>query len=151
MNFDISFKEKLLAKCIEIKVDSESSILAAMEDAQQSANEYGAPKDRYDSFRAQLMRKRDMLGQQLAVVQEELRHLRQVKTGILSKTIEPGALVVLNSQVLFILAGIGKVEIENIAVYVVSPVVPLVIAMKGLKPGDTFNFRGTTMKILEIY
>jgi hypothetical protein len=151
MSFNISFKEKLLAKCIEIKVESESSILAAMEDAQQSANEYGAPKDRYDSFRAQLMRKRDMLGQQLAVIQEELRHLRQVKTGINSKSVEPGALVVLSTQVLFILAGIGKVELENNTVYVVSPVVPLVTAMKGLKPGDSFSFRGTTMKILEIY
>jgi hypothetical protein len=151
MSANISLKEKLLAKCIEIKVESESSIIAAMEDAQQSANEYGPPKDRYDSFRAQLMRKRDMLGQQLAVVQEELRHLRQFKVTSVSKIVEPGALVVLDSQMIYILAGIGKVEIDKNTVYVVSPVVPLAIAMKGLKPGDTFSFRGNTMRILEIF
>jgi len=150
MSENKGLKEKLLTKCIELKVESETNILAAMEDAQQSANEYGAPKDRYDSFRAQLMRKRDMLGHQLAVVQDELRYLRQVNAYTFVKTVEAGALVILDSQILFILAGIGKVVIDSKTVYVVSPVVPLVQAMKGLKPGDSFSFRGATMKILEI-
>jgi hypothetical protein len=150
MSLKINIKEKLITRCIEMKQESEANILAAMEDAQQSANDYGAPKDRYDSFRAQMMRKRDMLAQQLSVIQEELRHLRQVKPGNIYTKVETGALVVLNSQTLFILVGIGKVEIENTPVYVVSPIVPLVLAMKDLKPGDSFNFRGTEMKIVEI-
>jgi len=151
MKLNISLKERLLAHCIGIKEESRSNIISAMEDAQQSANEYGPPKDRYDSFRAQLMRKRDMLAQQLAIVEEELSYLRQVKPGSVSDKVEPGALVVMDSQILFILAGIGKVALDNHTIYVVSAVVPLVAAMKGMKPGDSFNFRGTTMKILEIY
>lgn len=151
MSLNISLKEKLLARCIEIKDESRTNIIAAMEDAQQSANDYGAPRDRYDSFRAQMMRKRDMLAQQLAAIEEDLRHLRQVKPEIVSAKVEPGAMVVLDSQVLFILAGIGKVEIENKTVYVVSPVVPLVAAMRDLKPGDTFSFQGIKRKIVEIY
>jgi hypothetical protein len=151
MSLNINLKAKLLDRCIKIKQESETNILAAMKDAQDSANEYGAPKDRYDSYRAQLMRKRDMLAQQLSVVQEELRHLLQINPAVISKRVETGAIVVLNSQTLFILAGIGKVEIENIPVYVVSPVVPLVMAMKDLKPGDSFRFRTTMMEIIEIY
>lgn len=151
MKADIALKEKLLARCIEIKEESETNTLAAMNDAQQSANEYGAPKDRYDSFRAQLMRKRDMLAQQLATVEDELRFLRQFKHIRISTKVELGAVVVLGSQILYVLAGIGKVEIEDKTVYVVSPVVPLVIAMQGLKKGDSFIFRGTTMKIMDIY
>lgn len=151
MSLNINLKEKILNKCIQAKEESETNIIAAMTDAQQSANEYGAPRDRYDSFRAQMMRKRDMLAQQLSVIAEELRHMRQIKTGTLCEKVEPGALVVLDSQTLFILAGIGKLEIEDETVYVVSPVVPLVMAMKDLKKGDTFSFRGNTMKIKEIY
>jgi hypothetical protein len=147
---DSKIKEKLLVKCIEIKEESKANTLAAMNDAQQSANEYGAPRDRYDSFRAQLMRKRDMLAQQLAVVEDEIRFLRQVKPGSISTKVEAGALVMLESQTLFILTGIGKLVIDNTAYYVVSPVVPLVLAMKDHKKGDSFNFRGTNMKILEI-
>jgi hypothetical protein len=150
MSLDITIKEKLLAKCIAIKEESEANVLAAMNDAQQSANEYGAPKDRYDSFRAQLMRKREMLAQQLSFLEEELRYLRQIKPGNISKKVEAGALVKLDSQTLYIMAGIGKMIFEDEIFYVVSPVVPLVMAMQNLKSGDSFTFRGTSMKILEI-
>lgn len=149
MLLDISAKTKLLEKCIEIKEESAASTLAAMNDAQQSANEYGAPKDRYDSFRAQLMRKRDMLAQQLSSTEEELRFLRQVKPSISNK-VEAGALVALDSQLLYILVGIGKLELGGVVYYVVSPVVPLVLAMKDLKKGDSFTFRDKVMKILDI-
>ena len=150
MLLNINSKEKLLARCIELKEESESNITAAMNDAQQSANEYGAPRDRYDSFRAQLMRKRDMLAQQLSVVEEEIRHLRQVKPGNITHKVEAGALVKLNTQTLYIVAGIGRIEMEGETYYIVSPVVPLVTAMQNLKAGDSFTFRGTTMKIIEI-
>ncbi|MEI8045880.1 MAG: hypothetical protein WCI92_00770 [Bacteroidota bacterium] len=150
MSMNISLKDKLLAKCIELKEESKANTLAAMNDAQQGANEYGAPRDRYDSFRAQLMRKRDMLAQQLSAVEEELRYIRQIKPGMASSKIEPGALIILDTQTLYILVGIGKILIDNQAVYVVSPIVPLVVAMKGLKKGDSFTFRGTKMNILEI-
>ena len=137
MQLDITIKEKLLAKCITIKEESEANVLAAMNDAQQSANEYGAPKDRYDSFRAQLMRKRDMLAQQLSVIEDELRYLRQIKPGTISKKVEAGALVKLDAQTLYIVAGIGKIVFEDEIFYVVSPVVPLVAAMQNLKAGDS--------------
>jgi len=150
MPLNIKVKEKLLAKCIEIKEESKANAFAAMNDAQQSANEYGAPRDRYDSFRAQMMRKRDMAAQQLSVAEEELRFLRQIKPESKTNKVEVGALVELNTQILYILAGIGKLEIDNEIFYVVSPIVPLVTAMKDLKLGDSFTFRGTTMKILGI-
>jgi hypothetical protein len=151
MSSDLSIKEQLLARCIEIKEESEAHTLVAMSEAQKSANEYGPARDRYDSFRAQLMRRKDMLAQQLAVVEEELRFLRQIKPEKRTTQIEPGAMVVLESQTIFILLGIGKIEIDNKPYYVISPVVPLAIAMKGLKAGNVFTFRGKTMKILEIY
>jgi hypothetical protein len=91
-----------------------------------------------------------MLAQQLAVVEEELSFLRQIKPGSFSTKVEHGALVRLNSQSLYILTGIGKIELQDEIFYVISPVVPLVLAMKDLKQGDSFNFRGTTMTIMEI-
>jgi hypothetical protein len=150
MSLDIKLKDKLLAKCIALKEESKANTLAAMNDAQQSANEYGAPRDRYDSFRAQMMRKRDMLAQQLSAVEEELRYLRQIKSGNICTKVEAGALVELNTQTLYILAGIGKLVIDEMTYYVVSPVVPLVDAMKDLKKGDSFVFRGMILKIMDI-
>jgi hypothetical protein len=150
MSLNINIKEALLARCIALKEETEVNIMAAMEDAQQSANDYGAPRDRYDSFRAQMMRKRDMLAQQLAAIKEDIRNLRQLKPGLVATKVEHGALVKLNTQTLYIASGIGKIDLDGVAYYVVSPVVPLVTAMQNLKAGDTFSFRGTTMQILEI-
>jgi len=150
MSLNISIKEALLARCIALKEENEAYIMAAMDDAQQSANDYGAPRDRYDSFRAQMMRKRDMLAQQLAAVKEDIRILRQMKPSVVSTKVEHGALVKLNSQTLYIAAGIGKIDLDGVTYYVVSPVVPLVATMQHLKAGDTFSFRGTTMQVLEI-
>jgi len=150
MELCIALKEKLLAKCIEVKQESESQLMAAIAEAQQSANDYGQPKDRYDSFRAQLMRKRDMMAHQLSVLEEELRILLQMRTGHIFDHVELGALVQLNTQTIFIMTGIGKLVMDNETFYVVSPTVPIVEAMKGLKAGDSFNFRGTTMQILKI-
>jgi len=150
MTTDSGIKEKILAKCIEIKEESEAHTLAAMNEAQKSANEYGPARDRYDSFRNQLMRKRDMLSQQLAAVNEELRFLRQFKFDNRYTKAESGAMVVLDSQTIFILLGIGKLVIDNKTYYVISPVVPLATAMKDHKAGDTFTFSGKIMKILEI-
>lgn len=150
MALNINIKEKLLARCIALKEDSETNVLSAMNDAQQSANEYGAPRDRYDSFRAQLMRKRDMLAQQLAVIAEDIRYLKQIKAEKLYAKVEVGALVQLNTQTLYILTGLGKIEMDGEIYFVVSPVVPLVNAMQNLKAGDSFTFRGATMKIIDI-
>lgn len=146
----INIKEQLHARCISLKEETEANIMAAMEELQQSANDYGAPRDRYDSFRAQMMRKRDMLAQQLAVVKEDIRNLRQLKPGVVSDKVEFGALVKLDKETLYIVSGIGKMELDGVAYFVVSPVVPLVLAMQNLKAGDTFVFRGTRMEIREI-
>ena len=150
MLLSISLKGKLHRKSIEVKEESASLLVTAIEEAQQNANEYGQPKDRYDSFRAQLLRKRDMLAQQLAVIQDEIHVLHQIKPEHVSTKVEPGALVMLNSQTLYILVGIGKMILEGDTFYIVSPVVPIITAMKDMKKGDSFTFRGTTMTILDI-
>ncbi len=151
MPTDISIKKRLLEKSIEIKEESKAHSLSAMADAQKAANEYGPARDRYDSFRTQVMRKRDMLAQQLAVVEEELRFLHQINLDKPSTKIESGAMVVLDKQTIFILLGIGKIEMDGNDYYVISPVVPLATAMKELKAGDSFKFRGKSMKILEVF
>jgi len=144
-------KEALLKKCLDIKEESSRNTQAAMEEAQESANDYGQPKDRYDSYRAQLMRKRDMLAQQFAQIQEELRYLRQIKPTLKVTEPVPGAIVVLNNQKLFISVGIGKIVVENEEFMAVSPVVPLVQAIKKSLKSKKFLFRDKEIEIIEIY
>jgi len=60
----IEIKIRVHQKCIEKQKEILENAKAAMDDAQKVANEYGQPKDRYDSFRTQLLRKRDLFAQQ---------------------------------------------------------------------------------------
>jgi len=147
-NFE--FKKELLDHCISLKVANAENISAAIKDAQQSASEYGSPKDRYDSFREQMLAKRDMYAQQLQAVQSELALLRRIDATKVLNSVGFGALVFLPDQIVFIAVGLGKVEFKGRSCYVVSLRVPLCQVMNGLKKGDSFEFRGQKMKILDI-
>lgn len=144
-------KEKLKAECIRLKQESADNLGMAMREAQQAANEYGAPKDRYDSFRTQLLRKRDMMAQQFQKVSDEIRFLQQLKTDSICSEVQPGALVILPGQILYVSVGLGKLDIEGKTYYAISPSVPLVQAMKGAKTGQEFLFRGNKMRVEAIY
>jgi len=143
-------KKELLNACFDEIDDRAASLRKVMEDAQQSANDYGQPKDRYDSYRTQLLRKRDMFGQQLFKILEQRSILEKIDPDKSSTAVEFGALVVTNNQTIFITIGLGKFSFSGHDYFVISPGVPFFRAMEGLKAGDAFEFRGQKCNILEI-
>jgi hypothetical protein len=147
---DLLFKQELLAYCIQLKVGNVENLKAAMNDAQQSAVDYGSPKDRYDSYRAQMLAKRDMFAQQMQTAQNELMILQRIDAAKPISKVGFGALVFLPDQIVFIAIGLGKVEFKGQTCYVVSLQVPLCQAMKDMKKGDVMEFRGRKMEILDI-
>lgn len=147
----MELKRKLLARCKAQLGAMADDFRREMEDAQQSANEYGAPKDRYDAYRTQLLRKRDMFGQQLAKLNVQLDVLDKIDPGRKFRIVEFGALVVTSRQKLFIATGLGKIEMEGETYFAISAGVPVFNAIKGKKEGDEFVFNGQKSTILEIY
>lgn len=144
-------KKALIEKCKSIQQESIKNLKVTVDDAQKSANDYGAPKDRYDSYRTQLLRKRDMFAQQLQKANEQLDALNKIDAERIFEKVEFGTLVITDKQKLFISIGLGKVEIESHEIYAISPLVPIYEAMEGKKEGEYFNFRGTESMIKEIY
>ena len=147
----LDYKRKLIKACVDYQNKSAENLLSVMREAQQSANDYGQPKDRYDSYRAQVLRKRDMFGKQLDKVNEEINVLEQINVSRLNTNVSFGAVVNTNAQKLFISIGIGKIEFQGETIYAISPYVPFYKAMAGLKKGDTFLFRGKEIKITEVF
>lgn len=143
-------KMELLAACFVEIDDRADSLRKVMEDAQQSANDYGQPKDRYDSYRTQLLRKRDMFGQQLHKILEQRNTLEKVDPEGVCDTVEFGSLVVTNKQTILISVGLGKFSYKDADYFVISPAVPFFKAMEGKRAGDTFEFRGQQFNILQI-
>ena len=143
-------KMRLYDACFLEIDDRAASLRKVMEDAQQSANDYGQPKDRYDSYRTQLLRKKDMFGQQLGKILEQKTVLERIDPERRYEKVEFGALVVTDKQKMFISVGLGKFTFDGVDYYVISPVVPFFKAMEGMRAGDTFEFRNQKFTIKEI-
>ena len=143
-------KQGLVESCFMEIDERADSLKAAMDEAQQSANEYGPPKDRYDSYRTQLLRKRDMFAQQLQKILEQRSVLEKVDPEKKIGKVAFGALVITDSQKIFVSIGLGRIISEGEEYFVISPGVPIYQSMEGLKAGDTFSFRGQNFSIREI-
>jgi hypothetical protein len=131
--------------------ESAANLRAAMLEAQNAANEYGPPKDRYDSFRTQLLRKRDMYAQQLATTTEQINLLERINPGNLSEKVEFGVVVITETQKIFVSTGLGRIQVDGDTFFAISPAVPIYKAIEGKRAGDSFSFNNKTMKILDVF
>jgi len=145
------FKKKLVEACRDIQLKTTENLREVMNDAQQSANDYGAPKDRYDSHRNQLLAKRDMYAQQLEKAMMETGILNRIDLSREINRVNFGAVVITGDQKIFISISIGKINFNGELYFAISPRVPFYEAMKDLKKGDTFEFRGRKIEIKEVF
>lgn len=151
MGKQTTLKKQILEACIAEVERTMANYKAAMDDAQQQANDYGQPKDRYDSFRAQMMRRRDMFAQQFQKARNDLAVFQKINHEENKNIVEFGAFVKTDLQNLFITAGIGKVMMGDMSWFAVSTVVPVFLVMKGKKAGDEVSFNGRVIRILEVF
>ncbi len=151
MNDQIKLKLMIIDSCKKQQLDTISNLTREMDEHQQMANDYGPPKDRYDAFRSQMLRRRDIFAEQLQKANQELISLTMIKPDELKTKVEFGAVVITNQQKLFISISIGKVVVNNDTYYAVSPNVPLYQAIKGLKKGDTAKFNNNVITITDVF
>ncbi|HBZ66235.1 MAG TPA: hypothetical protein DEO70_05300 [Bacteroidales bacterium] len=143
-------KKQIFNTCLNtLSTRAEESRLAMVE-SQRAANEYGAPRDRYDSFRTQVLARRDMYARQYNEALRQLEVLSKIDPGKPCEMVEFGALVVTSVQVLFVSVGLGKLSDNGVDFYAISAGVPLFEAIRGKRNGDTFTFRGTTFTIVSV-
>jgi len=144
-------KQLLIEKCKAIHLKTIENAQIVMDEAQQSANDYGQPKDRYDSYRAQLLRKRDMFGQQMEKSLKEIKVLEKIDVNREIDSVCFGSVVITQDQKLFISISSGKIEADGDTYFAISPLVPFYAPIKDKKKGDEFEFRGKMNKILDVF
>ena len=147
----IGLKTRLLNECKQVQKKIVDSAKEAMNDTQQALNEYGPNKDRYDSFRDQLIGKRDMLSAQYQKAHSEYTVLQKINANTINKVAEFGSVIVTDSCRFFISISAGKINVDGQTYYAISPMVPLFKVMEGLKKGDTFEFNGKRQVIEDIF
>ncbi len=150
-------KAQILNICKQVQQETIDHLSLTVEESQKSANEYGCPRDRYDAFRAQLLRQRDMFAQQAQKAVEQQDTLNRISPEEKLDKVEFGAVVKTNKNKLFISIGLGKIKVpiseqgKAEEYYAVSPVVPIYKAMEGKRVGEGFVFNGQEFVIEDIF
>ncbi len=147
----VSLKKALIEECVSKQTENAKAIEIAIKEVQKSANDYGQPKDRYDSYRVQLLRKRDMFAKQLENSLNQLYVLHKIDPEIEHKEVSFGAVVITNEQKLFVSISLGKFDYNNDEYFAISTLVPFFKAMKGKRKGETFKFREKEIEILDVF
>lgn len=145
------YKLRLINACKSHVMEIAENSRLVMEDSQKSANEYGQPKDRYDSYRAQLLTRGEMFATQYQQALEQFAVLEKIGVDQLHKKVEFGSVVITDKQKMFVATGCGKVDLDGDIYFAISPLVPIYLAMKGMKKGEIINFRGQMIKILDVF
>ena len=144
-------KKRLTEKCIEHQQEVINQLQKEIEDAQQQANEYGQPKDRYDAYRTKLMKQIELYAKQLDKAKIVFETLHKIPLEKKIDSVEFGAIVITNKQNLFISAGLGKINIDGKDFYAISTQVPIFMTLKGKQKGDKSVFNNMSFLIKEIY
>jgi hypothetical protein len=144
-------KQELVELCKETQKKMVESAKSAMSEAQQALNEYGANKDRFDSFRDQLIGRREMFSGQYQKALSDLHVIEQINCHELKDKVEFGAIIISDTSRFIIAISSGKIEHGGVVYYAISPAVPLYKAMEGMKAGDSFEFNGKRQVIKELF
>jgi hypothetical protein len=113
-----------------------------MNSAQESANSESKSSagDKYETSRAMNHLQKDMYASQLAANRLELAALLSINCGSIATSIGNGCYVQTKKAGFFIAAGLGKITIDGITVYLLSPNAPLSQILFTKKTGDSFLF-----------
>ena len=95
-------KVLLIEECRRIQQKAVDSSKTAMSEAQQALNEYGPNKDRYDSFRDQLIARRDMFSAQYQKALTEYHTIEKLDPKSDNTCVEFGAVVITDKSRFFI-------------------------------------------------
>lgn len=147
----LTYKRKLVEKCLEQQDRNVLNAKSAMDDIQESAVDYGQPQEHYDSYKSQLLRKRDVFARQYEQTKIDHELLNKIDIEKECKTTGFGAIVVTDVQKFFICISLGKINFDNEIIFGISPKVPLYRVMDGLGKGNTFEFNGKKYLIKDIY
>ena len=144
-------KKRLVDYCLDYQRKVAENAMTEMNEAYQNADEYGSPEDWFDTYKTDMLNKRDAFGQQFQKALEEIKNIERINPNVLLDTICFGSVVITDTQKLFMAAGIGKIEIGKDVFFAISPSVLIFQTIKGLKKNDTFEFRGNKGKIIDVF
>ena len=148
-----NFKQSVIDTCKHLLQQRAFTAEQAMNAAQEAANgeDKSSAGDKYETSRAMGQLDRNMNAKQLAEVQKELAELERLeKNPPKTDMVYSGSLIKTSMGYLYIAVGLGKQEIENQNVVLLSKNSPLALALLGKKAKEQIAFNGKNIGVEQI-
>jgi transcription elongation GreA/GreB family factor len=155
VNLDIKkldIKLKLYNQCVEYIENRIQTIQKVMQEAQESANNEtkSSAGDKYETTRSMMQMDKAMNAKQLAEAMKMKNDLLKINPHPSYTTVQTGSLVHTSQGYFFIGMSVGKIVIEGITYFAISPDSPMALKLHHLQVNDEITFNHQTLKILEV-
>lgn len=134
---------------IEAKIAGVQKILASIADAKSKETKSSAG-DKFETGRAMLQIEEENHGRQLVQFFSVKETLDQVARRVTKEIIGPGNLIITEKRRYYLSTGLGKIKLDNIDYFCISPESPIGQLLLGRQVGDEIVFNKKSDKILEV-
>ena len=106
--------------------------------------------DKHETGRAMIQLEREKLAQQRERNDQDIKTLDALKNKTTTVHIAPGALVNTSLAIYFLAVPADAFSHNDKKIYCISPQSPIGQLLLGKKAGESFSFRGNSIKVLEV-
>ncbi len=137
-------KQKIYTHCLRVLSLKIEEIKKAMSEVSEGIadDSKSSAGDKHETSRAMAQIEMEKIVKQLSEAMGKKTVLQKLQMNLLSEKIIKGSLVKTNTTYFFICVAIGKITVDNISVFGISPHSPLGIKLMGLKTNDTTELNG---------
>lgn len=149
----VDFKKQLIDLCkdtVRRRIDLLSYDIDALKESLETENK-SSVGDKHETGRARMQSEQEKLAYLMAELKEQASVLDRIDPSRSTDRINSENLVVTDRNIFFIAVPLGRVELGDQVVNVISPSSPLARRMIGLKAGQSLEFNGVVYDIRHIY
>ena len=148
----MQYKTALIERCKSRIIQEEEMLLTALREIKESMNSEtkSSAGDKHETARARMQFEEGKLTSQLEEIKNQLNAFNKIDFARVSLLAGTGSLVTTNKGLFLIAASIGKIELDDKVIYVISPGSPLANCMKGLAKGEKFEYNNSKYQIINI-
>lgn len=134
-------RKVLECRILDLKEHMQALSEAAAMDSKSTAG------DKHETSRAMVQLEQERTGQQLRDAEQQLIEFQKIDFQKTISLVSPGSLVQTDKGMFFMALALGKLQVEEQSVFVISMQSPLGKAFAGFKKKDTVVFNGVSYQI----
>lgn len=151
-NISSNAKAALLSYCLRLAMDKVQALQEELSSTQESTTSEGKSTagDKHETGRAMMHLEQEKLHKQLAEAQVLLAEMERIDPAVRHIKVGLGSLITTDKGMFFIAAGLGKIEFEGKAYFVISVKAPIAAQFIGKVVGERVGMNGVVYEIREV-